>query len=58
MFPANEGMPVAAAAAMSRYDSDTLTTIATLDGKMKDQKIELPPHQGVAQPPGSTGNTQ
>ena len=29
-------------------------TIATLEKKMKDQKIELPPRQSIAEAPGST----
>jgi hypothetical protein len=58
MWSANEAMPVGAAAAISRCNTDTQTTIATLEKMLKDQKIELPPHQGVAQPPGSTRNMQ
>jgi hypothetical protein len=58
MWSANEAMPVAAATAISRCNTDTQATIAALEGKLRDQKIELPPHRVVAQPPGSTGNTQ
>jgi|SRR5882672_7652107 hypothetical protein len=58
MWSANEAMPVAAATAISRCNTDTQTTIATLEGRLRDQKIELPPHQGVAQPSGSTRNMQ
>jgi hypothetical protein len=48
-------MPVAEAFALGQCDTDTQKTIATLEKRMKDQKIELPPRQGVAQaPPGST----
>ncbi|SRR6266550_7838283 len=58
MFPVQEGMTAADVTTISRCDADTQQTIATLERKMKDQKIELPPHEGVAQPPGSTRNTQ
>ena len=54
MWSNNEGMPVAEAFALGQCDTDTLKTIATLEKMMKNQKIELPPRQGVAQSPGST----
>jgi hypothetical protein len=54
MWSSNEGMPVAGAFALGQCDADTQKTIATLEKMMKDQKIELPPRQGVAQSPGST----
>ncbi|HEV7543618.1 MAG TPA: hypothetical protein VGO42_03645 [Reyranella sp.] len=54
MWSTNEGMPVAEAFALGQCDTDTQKTIATLEKRMKDQKIELPPRQGVAQAPGST----
>ena len=38
--------------------TDTQATIATLESKMKAQKFDLPPRQGVARSAGSTGNTQ
>ena len=47
-------MPVAEAFALGQCDTDTQKTIATLEKRMKDEKIELPPRQGVAQAPGST----
>ena len=53
MWSTNEGMPVAEAFALGQCDTDTQKTIATLEKRMKDQKIELPPRQGVAQAPGS-----
>jgi hypothetical protein len=53
MWSSNEGMPVAEAFALGQCDTDTQKTIATLEKRMKDQKIELPPRQGVAQAPGS-----
>ena len=51
-------MPAADVINLSRCDTDTQTTIATLEKMLKDQKIELPPDARVAQPPGSTGNAQ
>jgi hypothetical protein len=54
MWSNNEGMPVAEAFALGQCDTDAPKTIATLEKMMKDQKIELPPRQGVAQAPGST----
>jgi hypothetical protein len=54
MWSSNEGMPVAEAFAPGQCDTDTQKTIATLEKRMKDQKIELPPRQGVAQVPGLT----
>jgi hypothetical protein len=54
MWSSNEGMPVAEAFTLGQCDTDTQKTIATLEKRMKDQKIELPPRQGVAQAPGST----
>jgi hypothetical protein len=58
LFPAQEGMPVADAAILGRCDSDTQATIAALERKMKDKKIELPHDDRVAQPPGSSRNMQ
>src|SRR5262249_17789507 len=54
MWSNNEGMRVGEAFTLGQCDSDTQGTIATLEKKMKDQKIELPPRQGVAQAPAST----
>jgi hypothetical protein len=58
LFPAQQGMPVADAATLSRCDSDPQATIAALERKLKDKKIELPHDGRVAEPPGSTRNTQ
>jgi len=58
LYPAQEGMPVADAAILGRCDSDTQATIAALERKMKDKKIELPHDDRVAQPPGSSRNMQ
>jgi hypothetical protein len=57
MWSSNEGMPVAEAFALGQCDTDTQKTIATLEKMMKNQKIELPPRQGIAQAPGSTDET-
>jgi hypothetical protein len=54
MWSNNEGMPVGEAFTLGQCDTDTQKTIATLEKRMKDQKIELPPRHGVAQSPGST----
>jgi hypothetical protein len=54
MWPNTEGMPVGEAFSLGQCDTDTLRTIASLEKKMKDLKIELPPREGVAQAPGST----
>ena len=58
MWPVQEGMTVANAVTLSECRTNPQPTIATLEKKMKDQKFELPPHEGVAQPPGSTGNAR
>jgi hypothetical protein len=54
MWSNNEGMPVAEAFTLGQCDADTQKTIVTLEKMMKDQKIELPPRQGVAQSPEPT----
>jgi hypothetical protein len=54
LWSTNEGMPVGEAFMLGQCDTDTQKTIATLEKRMKDQKIELPPRQDVAQSPGST----
>jgi|SRR5580704_11739498 hypothetical protein len=53
MWSNNEGMPVAEAFALGQCDTDTQKTIATLEKRMKDQKIELPPRHDLAQSPDS-----
>jgi hypothetical protein len=58
MWPPNEGMPVGDVVALSQCDSATAATIAVLEKKLADMKIELPAHEGVAQPAGSTGSTR
>jgi hypothetical protein len=59
MFPAQEGMAASDVVTLSRCDSDTQATIATLEKKLGDKKIDLPHDDRVAQPPGSaSGRTQ
>jgi hypothetical protein len=58
LYPANEGMTAADATTLSRCDSDPQATIAALERKLKDKKIELPPDDRIAQSPGSTRNAQ
>jgi hypothetical protein len=58
LYPVNEGMPASDAATLSRCVSDPQATIAALERKLKDKKMELPPDDRVAQPPGSTRNAQ
>jgi hypothetical protein len=58
MFPTQEGMPVGDVVTLSRCDSDTKATIAALEVKLKDKKIDLPPDERLAQPPGSVRNVQ
>ena len=41
-----------------RQAAPTQATIAALERKLKDKKIELPPDDRVAQPPDSTRNAQ
>lgn len=58
MLPVNEAPTASDAVTLSQCNTDPQTTIATLERKLKDEKIELPPHEGVAQSPGSSGNAQ
>jgi hypothetical protein len=55
---AKEGMAASDVVLLSRCDTETQATISALEHKLKDKKIDLPPDGRVAQPPGSTGNTQ
>jgi hypothetical protein len=48
MFPAMEAMPASDAVTMNRCDTHTRVSIVTLEDKLKNKKIELPPHVGVA----------
>jgi hypothetical protein len=58
LFPLQEGMPVSDVVTLSRCDSEPKAVIALLEKKLADKKIDLPHDDRVAQPPGSTGNTQ
>ena len=57
-FPRRRGWHASDVVLLSRCDTDTQATIAALEHKLKDKKIDLPSDGRVAQPPGSTGNTQ
>jgi len=56
MFPAQEGMAASDVVTLSRCDTDTQATIATLEKKLGDKKIDLPHDDRVAQPPGSASS--
>jgi hypothetical protein len=58
LFPVMERMPASDAVTMNRCNTDTRASIATLEEKLRDKKIEPPPHESVAQQTGSTGNTR
>jgi hypothetical protein len=58
LFPAQEAMAASDVVLLSRCDTDAQATIVALEHKLKDKKIDLPSDGKVAQPPGSTGNTQ
>ena len=48
LFPAMEAMPASDAVTMNRCDTHPRVSIVTLEDKLKNKKIELPPHVGVA----------
>jgi hypothetical protein len=58
LFPLQEGMPVNDVVTLSRCDTAPRETIAMLEKKLADKKIDLPHDDRVAQPPGSTGSSQ
>ena len=58
MFPLQEGMPVGDVVALSQCGTETKATIALLEKKLADKKIDLPHDDRVAQPAGSRDNTQ
>jgi hypothetical protein len=58
LLPSQEAPVAANTVSLTRCSTDTQATIATLESKMKAQKFDLPPRQGVAGSAGSTGNTQ
>jgi hypothetical protein len=45
LFPVQEGMPATDVTTMDRCDIDPQASIATLEKKLRDKKIELPPHE-------------
>jgi len=45
LFPVQEGMPATDVTTMDRCDIDPQASIATLEKKLSDKKIELPPHE-------------
>jgi hypothetical protein len=58
LFPAQEGMPISDVMSIERCDTDPRTSIAALETKLRGKRIELPPHEGVAQPPTPGGTTE
>ena len=58
LFPVQESMPVGDVMTIERCDTDPRTSIAALEMKLRDKRIELPPHEGIAQPPASGGKTE
>ncbi len=58
MLPSQEAPVADNTVSLGRCGTDTQATIATLETKMKAQKFDLPPRDGVARSPGTTGNTQ
>lgn len=58
MFPAQEAMAASDVVLVSRCGTDTQTTIAALEHKLKDKKIDLPSDGRVAQPPDPARNSQ
>ena len=58
MHPAQEGMPVADVVTLSKCDTEPQQTIAVLEKKLTDKRIDLPHDDRIAQPPGSTGRSQ
>ena len=58
LLPSQEAPVAANTVSFGRCSTDTQATIAMLESKMKAQKFDLPPRQGVARSAGSTGNTQ
>jgi hypothetical protein len=57
LLPANEGEWVGDATTMGQCDTDPRAAIPVLEKKLSGKKIALPPRQGIAQAPGSTGET-
>jgi len=54
MQPVQEGMPASDVVTLSQCESNPRPTIATLEKKLTDKKIALPPDDRIAQQPGSS----
>jgi hypothetical protein len=58
LWPAMEAMPAAVAVTMDRCQRDTRAATLALEGKLKDKRIELPPHEAIAAQPGPSARTR
>ena len=58
MVPVQAGMPASDVVLLSRCESEPKATIAALEKKLTDKKIDLPHDDRIAQPAGATGRTQ
>ena len=58
MVPVQEGMPASDVVLLSKCESEPKATIAPLERKLTDKKVDLPHDDRIAQPPNSTRNTQ
>lgn len=58
LFPVQEGMSASDVMTLAGCDSQTQATIAVLQKKLADKKIDLPHDDRIAQPPGSTSSGQ
>jgi|SRR5215469_8427251 len=58
MVPVQEGMPASDVVLLSKCESEPKSTIAALEKKLTDKKVDLPHDDRLAQPPSSTRNTQ
>jgi hypothetical protein len=58
MVPAQEGMTASDVVILSKCESEPKSTIAVLEKKLTDKKIDLPHDDRIAQPAGSRGNSQ
>ena len=58
LFPVQEGMSASDVMTLAGCDTQTQATIAVLQKKLADKKIDLPHDDRIAQPPGSTTSGQ
>jgi hypothetical protein len=58
LIPAQEVGLASDAVALTRCDAEPKATIAFLEKKFADKKMDLPHDNRAAQPPSSPGNTQ